>query len=500
MTSESRPSFSVARKWSLSLNLAVLLLTVLALLVMVNYLAARHFGRWSWSANAQAELSPLSLRVLAGVTNPVKVTLYFDKRDPLFDMSRDLLKVYRYANDRIQVQTIDYNTEPGAAEVVKARHKLGQTDRDMIIFECLGRPKFVFRGELSDLDIQSLVTGQSAEVRRTHFRGEMLFTSAILTVINPRPSKAYFLVGHDEHDPESDDGVMGYSRFAGVLRENNVQFDKLNLAGPGEVPADCNLLIIAGARSPLPPEVLEKIDRYLKQGRGGRMLVLFFSYAAWPRLTGLEAALANWGVAVGRNVVRDDKGYVSPNKEDMVVATFGTHPLIKPIYGYQLYFVLPRSIEKDLRGGASADAPQVVPLVYTSGAGCRITDVRPGGHFNPGPSDEVTNVSLAVAVEKGALTNVLAERGTTRLVVAGDSLFLNNNNIDREANYQFASHAINWLLARNELLVGVPPKPITDYKLTMTAAQLTTARWVLMGAFPGSALLLGALVWLRRRR
>src|ERR1043166_3384961 len=198
MTSASHPSFSPARQWSLSLNMLVLLFAVLALLAMVNYLAERHYARWSWSASAQAELSQLSQRVLGSVTNPVKVTLYFDKRHPLYEMCWNLLKVYRFANDRIQLEAIDYNTEPGAAEVVKARYKLGQTDRDMVIFDCQGRRQSVFQGELSDLDIQALLSGQSSEVRRTHFKGEALFTSAILTVITPHPAKAYFLVGHNE--------------------------------------------------------------------------------------------------------------------------------------------------------------------------------------------------------------------------------------------------------------------------------------------------------------
>src|SRR5262245_64133635 len=108
---------------------------------MVNYLGARHYGRWSWSISAQAELSPLSLRILAGVTNPVKVTLYFDKRDPLYEMSWNLLKTYSLTSDRLQLEAVDYNTEPGAAEVVKAKYKLGQTDRDLVIFDCQGRTK-----------------------------------------------------------------------------------------------------------------------------------------------------------------------------------------------------------------------------------------------------------------------------------------------------------------------------------------------------------------------
>ena len=497
MSHEPSPSFSRARKWSLSLNTLLSALAVLALVLMANYLAARHYTRWSWSAGAQAQLSPLSLRVLSAVTNPVKVTLYFDKGDPLYEMCYNLLKAYRYANDQVQLEVVHYLNEPGAAQLVKKKYNLSDTDRDMVIFECQGRPKVVYQSELSDLDIQPLVTGKSQDIKRTHFKGEAMFTSAIFSVISARQAKAYFLEGHGEHDPEADDGLMGYSRFAGVLRENNVLLAKLRLEGLNQVPSDCNLLIIAGPRAALQQEVLEKIDRYLKEG--GRLLLLF-SYQGVLQRIGLEEVMAGWGVSVGKNVVIDEKAHDSQDKNNMVVATYGTHPLIKPLVGYQLYLVLPRSIAKNPRGGAAADAPQVEPLAYSTAAGRIITDVRADGRMLGSMNDFKGNVPLMVAVEKGGIRNVSAERGTTRMVVTGDSLFLNNNNIDRDGNHQFASHAINWLLARNELLVSVPPRPIAEYKLTMTAAQMSAARWILMAAFPGAVLLLGALVWLRRRR
>ena len=208
----------------------------------------------------------------------------------------------------------------------------------------------------------------------------------------------------------------------------------------------------------------------------------------------------DWDVAVGKNVVIDEKNYHSPSKNDLVSSTFGTHPIVKPVYGKQLYLVLPRSISRTSRGGTGADAPQVELLVFTSAAGRVITDIRSDGALQPGPGDVITNVPLVAAVEKGGIRNVSADRGTTRMVVAGDSLLFANDNLKREANHEFAAHALNWLLARNELLVGVAPRPITEYKLTMTASQMAAARWILVGAFPGSALLIGALVWLRRRR
>ena len=105
-----------------------------------------------------------------------------------------------------------------------------------------------------------------------------------------------------------------------------------------------------------------------------------------------------------------------------------------------------------------------------------------------------------VAVEKGMIRGVSADRGSTRLVVVGDSLFLSNGYIENMAHRDFATYAVNWLLARNELLVGVAPRPIKEYKLTMSQSQRRTVSWILLGAMPGSVLFMGTLVWFRRRK
>jgi len=86
------------------------------------------------------------------------------------------------------------------------------------------------------------------------------------------------------------------------------------------------------------------------------------------------------------------------------------------------------------------------------------------------------------------------------MIVVGDSLFLGNLQIDSAANRDFAAAAVNWLLERTQLLTGMGPRPVKEYRIVMTRAQLHQAQWVLLGALPGSVLVLGGLVWLRRRR
>jgi len=488
---DERPSFSAGRKWSMSLNALVTSVIVLALVLMVNYLAARHFGRMSLSNSSRIELSRLTTSLLATLTNDVRVIVYFDKQEPLYDMVWALLKEYSFRNRRITVEAVDYEREPGPASMVKLKYQL-RADKDVVIFDCNNQHKIVPQSELSDLDLQPLISGRSQEIRRTHFKGELMFTSAIFGLTSAHPMKAYFLRGHDEHSPDDNDSEMGYGKFAEVLKQNSVQPYSLSLLGTNEVPPG-GLLILAAPIS-LPDVELAKIDQYLKNG--GRMLALFdFNMIARSKNNGLEKILADWGVEIGRNRVQDDAN--SFRGHDIATSAFGSHPLVNPLYKTRLHLVAPRSIRR-IPTSQGADAPNVTELAFTGPEAFVRTDIQ-GGEVHPHPDDLRTNVCLAVAVEKGKIKNVSADRGTTRIVVVGDSVFWGNRMIDSAGNLDFAFLAVNWLLDRAEGL-AIPPRPLKEYKLLMTQAQLSGVRAVLLAGMPGAVLLIGLLVWLRRRR
>jgi ABC-type uncharacterized transport system involved in gliding motility auxiliary subunit len=261
------------------------------------------------------------------------------------------------------------------------------------------------------------------------------------------------------------------------------------LRGTDPVPTNCNLLIIAGASDPLFDAELEKIDKYLLQG--GRLLVLFndssINREAGEEKTHLDKVLAAWGVAVGTSVVHDpDLWQVSTN--DMLVSEFNPkHPLVNPLLNSSLFFFRPRPIGAIKVIGPRADAPRVDALVYS-------------GRRAVAGNSPARAYPLIVAVEKQAPPGVVTERGATRLVVAGNSFFLANAGIDSAGNRDFADSAINWLLDRPQLLEGIGPRPVKEYKIMMNNAQLNRARWVLLAGLPGGVLLLGSAVRFRRRK
>jgi hypothetical protein len=104
--------------------------------------------------------------------------------------------------------------------------------------------------------------------------------------------------------------------------------------------------------------------------------------------------------------------------------------------------------------------------------------------------------TLIAAIEQGVING----HDGTRMVVAGDADFLDDEMIDSSANHYFASQALDWLLSRPEALSGdIGPRPIREYQLFPTASQMRRLRWLFLAAMPGAVLFLGGLVWLRRR-
>ncbi|HOS73938.1 MAG TPA: GldG family protein [Verrucomicrobiota bacterium] len=486
------PSFTPGRKWGSGLQVLLVGVLVLAVVVMVNYLSANYFLRFHLSARSRIELSARTLGLLKSVTNQVRVILYYDTDDAeaLYSPVWDLLNEYRLANPKIRLETVDYIRNPALAQKTKAKYNLSaQTDKNLVIFDCEGKVKPVDGNALASYVVEQVTNavvganGWSFRRRPTAFLGEMAFTSALLDVTSPRPLTAYFLQGHGEHQMDSGDEVTGYLKFASLLEQNRVRAEPLSLLGTNTVPPDCNLLIIAGPRDAIPDAELVKIEQYLNQG--GRLLALF-NFSAARKNTGLETLLAQWGVDVGRNIVTDPDN--TAKGTDIIISRFGQHAVVDSLRGSRLHVSLPRSVGRLTARAEAADAPRVDELAFS---GPRARAAGDSTHHAPFP--------LLVAVEKGAIKDLIAERGATRMIVVGDSLFLGNLQIESAANRDFAGNAINWLLERPHLLAGLGPRPITQYSIVMTQAQMRQAQWLLLGVLPGSALLLGGLVWLRRR-
>jgi hypothetical protein len=84
-------------------------------------------------------------------------------------------------------------------------------------------------------------------------------------------------------------------------------------------------------------------------------------------------------------------------------------------------------------------------------------------------------------------------------VVLGDSLCFGNTLIQDEANRDFARNCVNWLVSHDVLIEGIGPRPIDEYRISMTNGERRAVQWTLLAGLPGAVLVLGWFTWLRRR-
>ncbi len=469
-------------------------LVVLAVIIMANYISSFFSHQFFLSSQTRVKLSPLTVSTLQSLTNHVDVTVYYDKNDRMYSMVMALLDEYKRLDPHLNIKVVDYVRDPGeAAQIVEKYHIPPQAAnpnspaaKNLVIFDCDGRIKPVPGDALVEYGPNGIIDkDKKIEFGPVAFKGEMMFNSTLQAITNPKPFIAYFTQGHGEPSP-ADSGDTGYLKFGSILGQNYIRLGPVNLLGDNPIPPDSNLLIIAGPDVPFQNDELTKIDNYISQG--GRLLVLL-DMSSIEHPTGLEDVLAHYGVNVLGAVVQDRTDTVTGH--DVIVRNFASHPVVNPLTQTELELWAPRPVGLINNPNAPPNAPTVTPLAWSSP-----NSILYGQRGVPPQS-----YPLMVAVEQqNSVKGVPGANGDMRMVVVGDKIFLDNQVIEAGANRDFAGYAVNWLLDRPMLLNGIGPRPVVEYRLLMTKAQLRNVRWLLLGALPGIALVFGGLVWITRRK
>jgi len=217
----------------------VALALVAALVLMVNWLGARHYWRADWTRSRIYTLSEKSTNVLASIDKDVKVIVFMTPSTPLYSETKELLARYQAASPRLRVETIDPDREP--LRTKQLAQEFGVSAANTIVFVAGERKKYVTSDQLAEYDYSGMQFGQGPKMKA--FKGEEQITSAIMGVVNPKVPKIYATTGHGEHDLDGM-GEDGLSQLKEALQRDNLTAEKTSLLS-GTVPGDCDLLVLA---------------------------------------------------------------------------------------------------------------------------------------------------------------------------------------------------------------------------------------------------------------
>ena len=478
---------------------AVAVILAVALTLMVNWLGSRHYIAADWTSSKVYSVSDKTRNILADLEQEIRVVVFMTPASPMFDQVSELLKRYQAASDKITVEYIDPDKEP--LKTRQLAEQFGISIADTVVFSYDDRTKYVTSDQMAEYDYAGMQYGQPPSLRA--FKGEEQFTSAILSLVAPDVPKVYFVTGHGEASLASGGGPTerSLSILQDALRRENIESEDTTLLG-GSAPEDADLLVIAGPTRAYTEAELQALGDYLDAG--GRALLCLdplIEPGGTMRTTRLEEFLAGRGVDVGDDLVVDPSRRLPFYDLSAVYLTdFPSHPVTQGLEGIAVLFTVTRSITPHDSGDAARLAETSADGWGESNLGQLLAGqpVAKDDMDTPGP------VAVGVALEgspsapTATADEDVQEKDGYRLVVFGDSDFLTDFEISNAGNLTLALNAINWLVVREQAL-GIAPRQVEQVSLFLSQQQLRTILLITLLLMPGAAIILGVLVWRKRR-
>jgi ABC-type uncharacterized transport system involved in gliding motility auxiliary subunit len=474
---------------------------VTLIVIFINYIGFKHYHHQDLSQSQFYTLSEKTKDVLGKLDAPITIYTFLNEQNQgQAEEVTNLLKEYQQAAGKnLVVEKIDPVYDAARAAQLQKQLHFDGNDHLVILSYKDRAPRFVKEDELFDVNP---MTGQVGA-----FKGEQQITAAVIGLVEGKPSKVYFTEGHGEHPIQDATGPQGYGIVAGMLKNENVETQNLNLAAKGDVPDDADAVIIAGPSISFSTIEAQALDSYL--ARNGKLLILLDPYVT----LGLDNLLGKYGMKYEDDLVL----YRSGN----VVTTTGMPVTVPLAYIYQGGFSAQPITTKFAQGNLQmlvydarsitlapdkSQPPKIQFLLQTdadswgwiSKTGTppadpkqltynKVTDI-------PGP------VTVAAQYDGGMTTDpqTKATMSATRLIAVGASKFLENDTAET-VGANFFTNAVDWLVKKDAVLDISPKKPM-EYGIVINPISERTLFWCAGFFVPGAALLLGVLTWLSRRK
>ncbi|MDR3406256.1 MAG: Gldg family protein [Chthoniobacter sp.] len=506
-TPESAPKVVKIQRFQIGLNVILQTLVIVGILLMLNYIAFRHFKRWDFSRDKKYELSSQTRSLLKNLQKPVKAVVFFSSAAEIAPDVASLLREYEYASDKkFQAEFVDPYRSLTRAQELQSKYKFGANE-NIVILDIAGKSKFVNAADMADFeapDQMAAMMGQT-QPRLKDFKGEQAITSALLELTQGKASKVYFVEGHGEPDLNSPDLKV----FTESLKRQNIQIAPLNLLNVNNIPADASSLIICGPKYDYSELEVKLINDFWD--KKGRFFVLLNPFAKTDRLTGWLNAQGvvpqeDRVLRTGTFLKMDDQG--KPQLTTGVIAdpsfvVLDSHTKItKDLEGLSKKLLgATESLQIDQSREVIAKV-HVIPLLQSAEGFWGETNLTSGDDkvfFDP-KKDHIGPLNLAVAVEKGGVEDQRVKMDSSRLVVVGNAELLGNNDyrLSEGVSADITVNVLNWLLDREDVM-GIPPKEKKNVTLSFDEKQLFNLKLTLMGIIPGIVALFGLFNWWLRR-
>jgi ABC-type uncharacterized transport system involved in gliding motility auxiliary subunit len=489
------------------LNVVAMVIIGIIIFAGVNYLGNRYYYRQDCTFQQSYALSDKTKNILKHLPRPVHIYALLTNNHPIIPRIKDLLEEYKMSSYKVKVELINIVEDPALADArikylrdnLNIRAVLQPND---IVLVCGDKSRVIPLRETYHARYHG-----NQEVGIGTFRGEEAFTSGILSIIQDKKTKVYFTEGHNEPVLEGwGQDEIGY--LNGILRGENMEVNKVNLHVKEGIPADTDVLIIAGPTESFLPDEITMLKNYLE--RGGKLMV----FAGAGIDVNLGSVIKEWGVTLAENVVLDAQcAKILGSMEDIRIplvtdygASFG-NPITKDLKERKINtaFVIARSIEviKPMPQGL-----EILELARSSARSWGETDfnsLMQGTSRYEKDFDRKGPLTLGVSIKKMLSPENQNSDLETRLIILGSSEMAKNKFLSPRSSYYMGSsdlilNSIRWLTLQEQFITIEAKKP-EDTSINFNVGKRSLLLLLISLVFvPLSGIILGIVVWVIRRK
>ena len=482
--------FLVGRQGRYGSNIVVLTIAFFAIVLLLNFLLYRNPTRVDVTATRIFTLSEQTVQVLDGLDGLVRANAFFVPSDTRSaaaqQQAEDMLNEFTRRSNMFSYRFVDPELQRSVAQ------QYGVTTFPAIVFE-----------DLDDGTQQSVQTFTEQD-----------FVTSILIVTGAEQKIVYYLTGHDEAGVTRDllsgdidlDNGLDYA-ISGMQRDN-YRVLSLNLKQEGAVPEDAALVVIAGPKQDLDPDEFAALDAYMKGG--GRIIALYDP--ATP--DGFNFLIAQWGVLVA---TRDPNTNAPLSIADAVSNVAGEEltPLLQraniqyststspttqgiPIADQidVTFFPEAAAVDRLIPPEETPPFVRILPIAMTTPASWLESNAEEV-NYNAG-EERLGPFPITVVVEATGTIDESLRHPQTKFVVFGDSDFAKNKFFSSSDNADLFLNSVNWL-AEDYELISIRPKVFPYRELVVTTRERDFIKWSSWFVPPVIMLIIGAVVWWRRR-
>lgn len=440
---------------------------------LLGYLGKTYHKSFDVTQNQRNSLHQTTQDLLKKITKPIKLVAYVPDDAVVHTALKDLIEKYRKYHKAIELEFVNPDLDP-----VRAQQDGIEYSGQLLI-------KLGDKSEaVSSVDEQTMI---NVLQRLSREKARLLI----------------FLEGHNEASP-LEDKSNGLSKLETVLEKKGFLLQPHNILRTQSIPENTSFVVIAAPQKDYLEAEVKIILDYMS--RGGNLLWLHEPGG----LHGLDDLEQQLGLELQQGTLLDANQALQEmlgikHPAAIAVIDYGQSELTKDLSAHTL-FPFATSINKDeaIKDSNWKYQPILSTLITSwleSG------DIQGNVKFDddadkPGPLDIgmilTREIPESDATENNPVDKPAKKNTEQRVVVLGDSDFMQNSYIGQGSNLDFASNIFNWLSTDDDLLsIKSSIAPGNDLSLTNTGRVALAALWLVL---PLVLMVLGLFRWMRRRK